>query len=178
METLQQLLNLLQKDTLFQDWQKQHGKSYLTHFFCPISAKGELKSTWEIGFYTQNSQKMTIFVQLAEHGFEIKPEDDVFKKPDADIEALEISKVKTSYEDALKIFLEKAPTEFPKEVLGDGFIIIQTLQKKTLWNFTFVTKALKFVNLKLNATDGKVEDKQVVELVDKGNKVKEPQQNN
>ena len=167
MDTPQQLLNLLQKETLFQDWQKQHGKGYLTHFFCPISAKGELKSFWEIGFYNKQSQKMTIFVQLAEHGFEIKPEDDVFKKPDAAIEALEMNNVAVSYEAALKLFLEKAPTEFPKEMLGDGFIIIQTLQKKTVWNFTFVTKALKFVNLKINAADGTVVDKQVVELVDK-----------
>jgi len=170
MDTPQQLLNLLQKEMLFQNWQKQHGKGYLTHFFCPISAQGELKSAWEIGYFTPSSQKMTIFVQLPQNGFEIKPEDDVFKKPDATIEALEMNNVAVSYEAVLKLFLEKAPTEFPKEILGDGFIIIQTLQKKTVWNFTFVTKALKFVNLKINAKDGKIADKQIVELVDKSGK--------
>jgi len=38
-----------------------------------------------------------------------------------------MNNVAVSYEAVLKLFLEKAPTEFPKEILGDGFIIIQTL---------------------------------------------------
>lgn len=168
METPQQVLQNLQKEQLFQDWQKQHGKSFLTHFFSPISSKGELKSTWEIGFYNQLSKKITIFVQLPQNGFEIKPEDDVFKKPTDKVEQLEMNNVKVSFEDAWKIFQDKAATEFPKEVMGDGFIIIQTLNKKTLWNFTFITKSIKFANLKINTIDGKMEDRQVVELVDKG----------
>ncbi len=168
MDTAPQLLQTLQKEQLFQDWQKQHAKSFLTHFFCPISAKGELKSTWEIGFYNQASQKMTIFVQLAQNGFEIKPEDDVFKKPTDKVEPLKMDNIKISFEEAWKIFQEKVVAEFPHEVMGDGFIIIQTLKKKTLWNFTFITKSIKFANLKINAVDGNVEDHQVVELVDKG----------
>jgi len=168
MDTAQQLLQTLQNEQLFKDWQKQHGKSFLTHFFSPISAKGELKSAWEIGFYNQLSQKITIFVQLAENGFEIKPEDDVFKKPTDKVEQLKMDNVKISFEQAWKIFQEKVTLEFSHEVMGDGFIIIQTLNKKTLWNFTFITKSLKFANLKINAVNGKVEDHQVVELVDKG----------
>ena len=168
MDTPHQVLQYLQQEPLFQDWQKQHGKSFLTHFFSPISSKGELKSNWEIGFYNQPSQKITIFVQLAQNGFEIKPEDDVFKKPTDKVEQLKMDNVKISFEEAWKIFQEKAATEFPKEVMGDGFIIIQTLNKKTLWNFTFITKSIKFANLKINTIDGKVEDHQVVELVDKG----------
>lgn len=167
MDTPQQLLNLLQKETLFQDWQKQHGKGYLTHFFCPISAQGELKSAWEIGYFTPSSQKMTIFIQLPQKGFEIKPEDDVFKKPDDTIEPLDVSNIKISYDEALRLVLEKAPAEFPQEILGDGFVVMQSLKGKVLWNFTFITKSLKFANLKINTKTKKIEDRQVVELIDK-----------
>ncbi len=167
MKSPSELLQALKEDKIFKDWQKKHGKCYLTHFFCPISSKGELKSAWEIGFYAKSSEKMTIFVQLPEHGFELKPEDDVFKKPNAAIELLDINRVLISYEEALKIFLKKAPAEFPQEVLGDGFVIIQSLQKKTLWNFTFISRSLKFVNLKINAETKEIEDKQIVELIDK-----------
>ncbi len=163
-----QLLQSLEKEPLFSDWRKRHQQSFLSHFFCPISAKGELKSDWEIGYYDSKSGKITIFIELPGKGFEIKPEDDVFKQETDQVEMLEMKNVKVSFADALKMFLEKAPTEFPKEQLGDGFIIIQTLKRKPLWNFTFVTRALKFVNLKINAQTAEIEDQQVVELVDKG----------
>lgn len=166
----EELLQSLKESTIFRDWQKAHEKNYLTHFFSSISSQGELKSSWEIGFYSKATKKMTIFVQLPQSGFEIKPEDDVFKKPHEAIEPLTIDNVKISYKEALKIFLEKAPTEFPQEKLGDGFVIIQTVHKKTVWNFTFISKTLKFVNLKINAAEGIIVDKQVVELADKSRK--------
>ncbi|MBI4151348.1 PepSY domain-containing protein [Candidatus Woesearchaeota archaeon] len=168
MKTPQELLRGLEGEPLFKSWQKEHGKGFLTHFFCAVSSQGQFKSAWEIGFYNPQSQKMTIFAQATENSFEIKPEDDVFKKPTDAIEPLKINEVKIKYEDALRQFQQKSPEEFPKEVLSDGFIIVQTLQGKTVWNFTFITKALKFVNLKINAETGKIEDKQIVELIDKG----------
>ena len=67
----------------------------------------------------------------------------------------------------LEIFKEKFPETFPAAVLGDGFLILQTYQGKTVWNFTFITKQLKFANLKISASTGEVEDSQEVDLVKK-----------
>jgi len=121
-----------------------------------------MKSRWEIGFFS--NEKITVFVPI-ENGFAIKPADDVFKKQDAKVEALNLEEVKLTFEEALEIFKKDLPERFPNEVLGDGFIILQTYQGKTLWNFTFITKKLKFINLKINSLNGELEDSQEVNLV-------------
>ena len=156
------LLEKLKQEELFLDWKKQNPESFLSHFFTPLSSVFEVKSDWEIGFFSNN--KITVFVPI-ENGFAIKPADDIFKKPEAKVEELVLKDVKLTFEEALEIFKKDLPEKFPNEQLGDGFVILQTYQNKTLWNFTFITKKLKFVNLKINSLTGKLEDSQEVNLV-------------
>jgi hypothetical protein len=162
MTSPQDLLENLKKEELFLNWNKEHPESFLSHFFAPLSSEFEMKSRWEIGFFS--NEKITVFVPI-ENGFAIKPADDVFKKQDAKVEALNLEEVKLTFEEALEIFKKDLPERFPNEVLGDGFIILQTYQGKTLWNFTFITKKLKFINLKINSLNGELEDSQEVNLV-------------
>jgi len=157
-----ELLESLKQENLFLDWRNQNPESFLSHFFASISSDFEIKSDWEIGFF--NNDKITVFMPL-KSGFAIKPADDIFKKQDARVEELILKNVKLTFEDALELFKKDLPERFPNEQLGDGFIILQTYQGKTLWNFTFITKKLKFVNLKINSLSGEVEDSQEVNLV-------------
>ncbi len=163
------LYDHLQEDDLFRRWKKEHQDNYLTHFFSSLDSHGEQKTSWEIGFYDPKDNKITIFVALAQGGFEIKPEDDIFKRSDDQVEALNIEKVKIDIEKAIKVWKEKAKELFPKEVFGDGFIILQNIKNKTLWNFTFITKTVKFANLKIDASSGNVVMHQTVNLVDNKN---------
>ena len=64
---------------------------------------------------------------------------------------------------------EEFPKVFPDGKLGDGFLILQKYQQKLLWNFTFIDKRLKFLNLKIDAVEGKVSSHQTVNLVQKSN---------
>jgi hypothetical protein len=166
MKSPQELFENLKKDELFQQWSSEHPNIFLSHFFSPLSSDFVLNSEFEIGFFDSDTAKITVFVSL-KNGFEIKPADDVFKKPDEKVESLKFDEVKLSFEEALKIFKEESPKQFPSEQLGGGFVILQTYQNKTIWNFTFITKKLKFINLKINAISGKVEDKQNIDLVQK-----------
>ena len=161
---MKELIEKLSADDLFKQWQKEHAENFLSHFFVPLDSKFNLNSSWEIGYHAND--KITVFV-LNENGFEIKPEDKIFKKPNAEVEPLKLEEVKLSFVQALEIFKEKFPETFPEAVLGDGFLILQTYQGKTVWNFTFITKQLKFANLKISAVDGNVVDSQEVDLVQK-----------
>ncbi|MBT3814600.1 PepSY domain-containing protein [Candidatus Woesearchaeota archaeon] len=161
---MKELIEKLSEDDLFKQWQQDNAESFLSHLFCPLSADFQLKSNWEIGYHSND--KITVFV-ANQNGFEIKPADDVFKKQDAKVEPLKLDEVKLSFVQALDILKEELPKSFPGALLGDGFIILQTYQEKTVWNFTFITKQLKFVNMKLNAGTGEVEDSQEIDLVQK-----------
>lgn len=160
----QELVQSLSKDSLFNQWQKEHPKNFLSHFFAALDSDFKFKSSWEIGFFAED--KITVFLPLKK-GFEIKPADEIFKQKSAKLESLNLKLVVLSYEEALKKFQDSQLVYFPKVVLGDGFVILQTINEKILWNFTFITKQLKFINLKINAVSGKEEDHQEVDLVQK-----------
>jgi hypothetical protein len=137
-------------------------KGFLSHMFCQVDSKLIEKGDWEIGYYQSDIDKIVTYVNG-----HIKNADDVFKKPGDKVEELNLDNVKISLDDAKKTFLENVPVLFPKELLGDGFIILQTIDEKTDWNFTLISKSLKFLNIKINATSGEVDSHQAVELMQK-----------
>lgn len=159
-----ELVQSLSNDSLFKQWQKEHPQNFLSHLFAALDSNFKFKSSWEIGFFAED--KITVFLPLKK-GFEIKPADEIFKQKSAKLESLNLKSVVLSYEEALKKFQDGQLIYFPKVVLGDGFVILQTINEKVLWNFTFITKQLKFVNLKINALTGKEEDHQEIDLVQK-----------
>ena len=161
---MKELIAKLSDDELFKQWKIEHVDSFLSHFFVPLDSDFNPKSNWEIGYFS--NEKITVFISN-DNGFAIKAADDIFKKPDAKVEELKLSEIKLSFEQALEIFKEDLSKYFSTAVLGDGFVILQTYQGKTVWNFTFITKQLKFLNLKINANSGEVEDSQEVDLVQK-----------
>jgi len=160
------VMTALTRDPLFDDWKKQHHKSFMSHFFCSLSSDCVPKTLWEIGFYTPNTKKMVVFVEH-ENGFEIKPEDDVFTKETDTIEELSMDSVTFPFPEAVSRTKNEIPTVFSGEQLSDGFVVLQKLQGKELWNFTFVTKSVKFANIRIDASSGEVVSSQIVELVRK-----------
>ena len=147
-------------------WKQKHPKGYLSHFFCPISVDCELKSDWEIGFYDPDSEKMSVFA-CGEKVTVKENEDDVFKKPEQRVEELDIDPVKIDFAKAVDVFAERVEELFPKAGRGDGFVILQNLDQKPLWNFTFITRDLKFINIKINAETGKIDSHLSMDLIHK-----------
>ncbi len=163
----QQCLKSLSGKDLFRRWREHHGKDYLTHFFCSLTGDFKVKANWEIGFYNSSTGKITVFGLLPSSEVEIKPEDDVFQEKKVAVEELQMEKVKITADDALHTFKEKWPEFFPSETLGDGFLILQTYQGKTTWNFTFVTRTLRFITVKIDACSGEVDTHLAIDLVQK-----------
>jgi len=164
--TYQEILDKLSKEQLFLDWEVHHPAKFLSHFFAQINGKIALISPWEIGFYDTITKKITIFTEY-ENNFIIKPADDVFKKESDEVEQLKLEDIKISLDQAKKNCLKALPEKFPSEAFGDGFLILQCWKENIVWNFTFITKSLKFVNLKISANNGEVIEHQAVELVQK-----------
>jgi len=153
----------LTESNVFKEWQK--GRDFfLTHFFCTISDTFKAKTGWEIGFLDSKTQKITVFA-TTEEGFQEKPADDIFKKDADKVEALNWDDVKIGIDPAVEVFKKNLPKLFPSETLGDGFLILQTFKKETVWNFSFITKTLKFINIKISATDAKCLSHNKIELL-------------
>ena len=77
--TPSEMVELVKKDDLFQQWERQR-KGYLTHLFCAISSEFLVKTDWEVGFFDPAQNKITVFAR--ENGtLIVKPADDVFRQP-------------------------------------------------------------------------------------------------
>ncbi len=157
----------LKKTDSFAQWSKIHPSGYLSHFFCQINHEFAPLNKWEVGFYEPSTGKITVFIVLDNGDAEIKPADDVFQKEKAAIEELKMEKVKISLEQAQQAWQDHFQEFFPRETLGDGFVVLQTLEKMARWNFTFITKTIKFVNMKIDALDGKIVSHEEINLVQK-----------
>ncbi len=162
-----EILKKVEGSAPFLTWKKKHPQGYLSHYFCPITADCELKSEWEVGFYEPQSERITVFacgdiITVKEN------EDEVFKKPEQKVEELKINSASIPFAKAVDIFAAHIEELFPKAGRGDGFVILQSLDQKALWNFTFITKDLKFINLKINATTGEVDSHLSMDLIDRG----------
>lgn len=179
-----EMLKQLSNNSFFQKWAKEHPKNHLTHFFVAIDQNYHPLAGWEIGYYEKDSKKIKVFMELVmsdaakkaqeeigsedeEMDFMPKDADAVFQKETVAVEELNLKQAKLTFQEAVKICQEQLPKLFPKEQTGNGFVILQTWKQKTLWNFTFITQTIKFINLKINAEDGSVAENNRVELIDK-----------
>lgn len=167
MSSPKDMLDKIRKSEEYKSWNKKHPKGYLSHFFCAVTSDCELKSDWEVGFYDADSEKMTVF----DYGEPIsvkEKEDEVFKKPEQQVGELEISSVKVPFAKAVDVFAEHVEELFPKAGRSDGFVILQNLEGKYIWNFTFITRDLKFINIKINAVTGEIDSHLSMDLIDRG----------
>ena len=162
----QEVLAVIQQDDLFQQWQERNKEAFLSHFFSSVTAEGTPTQAWEVGFFNPATEKITVFLQT-NNAIEIKPADDVFKNESMTVEKLDVEKVMIPFEKARELCLDNVPTYFPHEQFGNGFVTLQTINGRTLWNFTFITRSLKFANVKINAETGEVSSHDVIELVQK-----------
>lgn len=152
---------------LFKEWQKKNQGTVLSHFFCSLTSSFKNKTNWEIGFYNPNQNKMVVFAQVNPNEFQVKPEEDIFKKEETKVEELILEKIKINYFQSKDILKKELSKFFPQEQLGDGFVVLQTLNQKILWNYTFIGKDLQLLNLKINSETGEVFSHGRINLIQK-----------
>ena len=158
-------INALEKTEEFKKFKEQQSDAFLSHFFTQISAQYSVKTNWDAGYYEPKQEKIVVFTQLAD-SFVKKAEDEVFKKKADAVEPLKLDSVSVSFEKAVEITKKKIEDEFSQLQLGDGFVILQELDAKPLWNFTFITRTLQFLNIKINASTGIIESAQAINAVE------------
>ncbi len=157
------VLDKLTASAVYKGWKKKH---FLSHFFCQLDSHWEKKSPWQIGFFDKETEKIEVFEENGE-GFLQKPEDDIFRKPGEDVEELHRKDVAIDLAQALATAKTSFSTLFPQEVLGDGFLILQKYHGRTVWNLTFISKSIQFLNVKIDAGSGEVFSHEHVELIQK-----------
>ncbi len=162
------LISELEKSSVFSSWKESHSDAFLSHFFAQINNEFKKKGVWDIGYYDKGIEKVTVFSQDEKGEFFFKNTDDVFKQKMDDVEELKVSEVKVDFDEVKEKLANAFAKEFSEHtgLFGDGFVILQTLKGKTMWNCSLVTKKLSMVNVKLSTLDGSFLDKTEVNFLE------------
>ena len=163
------LLDSLKNSTIFSSWKKEHENTFLSHFFVPITSSFTQKDSWEIGFFLQDTKKVTTFSQNKNEWI-IKSSDQLVAHTGTEeVTKLEVEKVAISFENASGKVKELIEKEFPgySGILGDGFCILQHFKETILWNTSFITKKMTMINIKISAVTGEFVSKDEINFMGK-----------
>ena len=151
---LKSALKGLESSAGFKKW---HAKNKHTYFSYAFKIPQEMhQDEWQFGFYNSDNDKITTFVIL-NNNINIRPEEEVFKREETKISAVELGKVNTSFDDAIKKANEFQSKSFPKDRSVKTIVILQNIEELgNIWNITYVTEAFNTLNMKIDASNGKI----------------------
>lgn len=145
-------LSKLEESHEFKKWREKNKDDYFSYAFCELN---DTESSWQIGYYNKNNDKITTFIVNEE--IKIMPQAEVFKKPDMKVNKINLNKVKLTFAEIIDKASEFQKEKYPREKSDKIIAILQNLEEfGNIWNITSITKSLKTLNIKLNVEDGKV----------------------
>ncbi|MBI2499741.1 hypothetical protein HYV88_05855 [Candidatus Woesearchaeota archaeon] len=142
-------LKLIENSEVFKKWNKDD--SYLVSCFF-------MDNNWQFDFYSKKTKKISSF---GIEGVNIKMIDEdsaVFQKEQKDLEELDLTKIKTKIEEAIKIVDKIKKEVVPLEAISKKIIILQKINVP-LWNISYITSAFNLLNVKINAINSKIIEK-------------------
>ena len=147
-------LKKLEESQEFRQWRKNNKNTYLSYAFKIPQEMGS--NDWQLGFYDKKKDKITPFVTVGDN-IKIRAEEEIFKKEDMKVNEIELGKVKITFDNAIAKANEFQEKNFPKDKSIKTIAILQSLTKLgNVWNITYVTEAFNTLNMKIDASTGKV----------------------
>lgn len=151
-------LSRLTQSVDFKEWHDNNTDFFLAHAFLMLDEAN--KDTWQFGFYSPIKDLMVSFFvsTTISHSDEQK----VLKKDE--VAKLDPSFVKIEVRKALEIANDVFNNY--KENALKSFFIIQNIDNKTIFNFTFFTQSFNTVNIRIDAETGEVIHESKKKLMD------------
>jgi len=142
----------LTKHVLFKEWHSSNPNYFLAHAFVMLDE--ENKDTWQIGFYNAEKERMVTFI-VSPNNVQ-KTEDQEILSSGTPIQRLLPEKVMLTVDDALQKAKACYDEHYKAEITVKQFFIIQTGKSCTMFNITYFTRAMKTINIKIDASTGQV----------------------
>lgn len=150
---LKPALKKLEQSEEFRKWRIKHKDTYFSYAF---RIEQDMPGEWQLGFYDRKKDKITTFV-MKDEDISIRGEEDVFKKDDMKVNKVDIIRIKITFENAISKANEFQQRNFPKDKSIKTIAILQNIrQLGNIWNITYITEAFNTLNMKIDASSGKV----------------------
>lgn len=156
---IQKLKHQLEK---LQKYKGFKADSYLCSAFIMADFKDLNSQNWQLDFYDTKKDKITSYITEPEVKI-VNDETEAFKEEETKIEELKINNNLLEFKKILEI--SKNELNQLKETPNKTIVVLQTFNKKTTWNLSFVTNSFNLINLKIDAISGEILDNKKVELL-------------
>lgn len=156
-------LKRLKSSDEYRHFHKENPSHYLAHCFLML---GDADENWQIGFYDRDTDRMTTF--YVRDAIEVKQDEEVFHKPETVVPELKLQDVKVGFGDALDKAKELQKEKYPQHVPTRKMIVLQTLEGSPHWNMTFLTSTFHTLNIKVDASTGKVTSHELTSFLQMG----------
>ncbi|MDP6641931.1 MAG: PepSY domain-containing protein [Candidatus Nanoarchaeia archaeon] len=142
----------LENSQEFLDFKKQYPKAY---FYAAFTLYEDIKNAiWQFNYYDLESTKTTAFEVDKE--IKIVSQSKIFQKEKVDPKEVNLDEVKIDIEKAFSIIDELKEKKYKGQTENKFIITLQNINNKLVWNITYLTTELNFLNVKIDANDGKI----------------------
>lgn len=150
---LKETLEKLNESKEFKQWKQNNPDTFFSYALKILEENTE--QPWNLGFYRKSTDKVVTFI--VDEKIDMQEEEEIFKKPDTEVNIIETEKAKMPFRDILgkaKAFTDKT---YPNELIKKTIAILQNLEKYgTIWNITHITHSFNTINIKADAEDGRI----------------------
>ncbi|MAG52713.1 MAG: hypothetical protein CMH62_02005 [Nanoarchaeota archaeon] len=156
MQTIKQAVTELKNQKIFSSYKAD---LTLINAFAMIEAG---KIIWQLNYLNPKTKKLVSFTPSKNTHTEEQPSLNENKK----LENLNLENVKIDVNEILKIVKSLLKKEYSSETITKKIITLHTIKKETFWSFTMLTTSLKVLNLRINASSGKVISKKISSILE------------
>jgi hypothetical protein len=160
---IKKLIEKLESSPKFKSWKENNKQSYLTYIFKTFDNTDN--EEWQLGYYDPDTDELNTFIVINEN-IELKDDQEIFKKTKNRIPKLELDKITIDYEKAQELAQTFQKENYKNEIAGKVIIILQNLENfGNIWNITYVTLAFNTLNIKIDASSGKILEHELSSLL-------------
>ncbi len=161
---LKPALEKLEKDPDFKKWKHKSKNTYFSYAFKIPQEMG--LNDWQLGFYDNKKDKITTFVMTGDN-ISIRAEEDIFKEEETKVNEVRIDKIKIALDKAIEKTNEFQEKNFPHDKSIKTIAILQNIPELgNVWNITYVTEKFNTLNMKVDASSGKVVEHNIASVFD------------
>ena len=131
----------------FKAWERKHKNAYLCSCFTIFD--NEKKNIWQFDYYLPRINKITSFI--VENKISIQENQRIFERFKKKLNKINLEEVRFTSEQGLNLINKK----YKDKIFNIKIIILQKLDY-LVWNISLVTNDFNLINLKINASNGKI----------------------
>ena len=144
----------IEKTEKFLDFKKEHQKAY---FYAAFTLYDDIKNAkWQFNYYDPKSNKTTYFEFNDE--IKISSEEKIFQKNNEEPKELDLNNIKIDLDKAFSILNELKNEKYKDQHENKFIIVVQYSDDKLVWNITYLTEELNFLNVKIDCINGEILD--------------------